>query len=501
MKKSIFLAVILTIFVSVPVFTQNGIDSLDRYIESARADWNVPGMSVVVVKDGKALLSKGYGIRELDKPDPVDAQTLFGVMSTTKAMTAVAMGLLVDEGKVSWRDKVIKHLPDFRIADPYITQELEVRDLFTHNSGLLSTDFLWARTPELPADEAVRRMQYARPAYSFRGGFVYHNSMYLVAGKVIEKASGVSWERFMADRVFRPLGMNNTHPTLAGALKHPNRSVAHYKIKGKIEAIPEMPIDSVGPAGSVWSNAEDAARWMNYLISGKTADGKDLLKPATLEEIFKPQVILPSNFYPTFSLIKPKWTTYGLGWFQHDYRGEKVDFHTGSIAGRTALVGLLRDKKLGVYIFGNLDHAELRHAIVYKVFDMLAFNEPSGRDWNAEFKKLYDERDAGAEKQAEAMLSRRLNGTKPSLPLEAYAGTYSDPFYGTVEVKFANGQLTIVAAKDLSAELRHRHVDTFTTVWNKRWLSDGLVTFQLNPMTGEVVSITSGGQTLRRQGR
>src|SRR5688500_4043423 len=185
--KRVFLLTLISIATFLPASAQSNVDALDRYIESSRTDWNVPGMSVVVVQDGKIILAKGYGVRELGKSEPVDTQTLFGVMSTTKAMTAVAMGLLVDEGKVGWRDKVVKHLPDFRIADPYITQELEVRDLFTHNSGLSTTDFLWARTPELPADEAVRRMQYARPSYSFRGGFQYHNSMYLVAGKVIEK--------------------------------------------------------------------------------------------------------------------------------------------------------------------------------------------------------------------------------------------------------------------------------------------------------------------------
>ena len=474
---------------------QSNTEIIDRTIEAARKDWNVPGMSVVVVQDDKVVLSKGYGVRELGKNEVVDAQTLFGAMSTTKAMTAVAMSILVDEGKVSWSDKVTKHLPDFRIADPYITAELEVRDLFTHNSGLSSTDFLWARTPELSPDEAVRRMQYARPSYSFRGGFAYHNSMYLVAGKVIEKAGGMPWDRFMVERVFRPLGMTNTYPTLDAAMKNPNRSSAHFTIKGKIEVIPEMPIDSVAPAGSVWSSADDIAKWVAFLL----ADGKPLLKPATMSEIFKPQVILPSGFYPTFSLTKPKWTTYGLGWFQHDYRGEKVDMHTGSIAGRTAIVGLLRDKKLGVYIFGNLDHAEARHALMYKVFDLFAFNDNS-RDWTAEIKKLYDDIATDGEKRSAAQFARRINGTKPSLPLEKYTGTYSDPFYGTVEIKLVDGKLRAVIAKDLTADLEHRHVDTFLAVYSKAWMGEGLVTFQLNPMTGDVTGVTSGGQTFRRQG-
>jgi CubicO group peptidase (beta-lactamase class C family) len=493
--KRIILFHLLLFALTFPAAAQGNTAILDAYVESSRTEWAVPGMSIVVVHDGKVVLIKGYGTKELGKNNPVDSQTLFGAMSTTKAMTAVAMAILVDEGKVDWDEKVIKYLPEFRIADPYITQEVKVRDLFTHNSGLASTDFLWARTPELAPDEAVRRMQYARPVYSFRGGFQYQNSMYLVAGKVIEKVSGVPWARFMTERVFAPLGMTRTFPTLEASRKDPNLSSAHFKIKGKIEVIPEMPIDSVAPAGSVWLNAEDGGKWTTFLLG----DGKPLLKPTTMTELFKPQVILPSGFYPTFRLTKPKWTTYGLGWFQHDYRGEKVDMHTGSIAGRTALIGLIRDKKIGVYIFGNLDHAEARHALMYKVFDLFAFNDNS-RDWNAEVKKLYTAIETEGEARTAQQSARRLTGTRPSLPLEKYAGKYSDPFYGSVEIKLVDGKLRAYVAKDLTADLEHRHVDTFTGIWSQPWRGETLVTFQLNPVSGDVVSLTSAGQTFRRQG-
>ena len=191
------------------VFGQSKVEEFDKYVEAARKDWKVPGLSIVVVQDGKVLLSKGYGIKELGKPDPVNNETLFGSMSTTKAMVAVGLGVLVDEGKLSWDDPVIKHLPDFRVADPYVTSELKVRDLLTHNAGLGNADFLWGRGSDLSSDEIVRRMQYARPAYSFRGGFIYQNIMYLVAGKIMEKVSGMPWERFMTERVFGPLGMHN----------------------------------------------------------------------------------------------------------------------------------------------------------------------------------------------------------------------------------------------------------------------------------------------------
>jgi CubicO group peptidase (beta-lactamase class C family) len=472
----------------VPAAAQNKTDVLDKYAEAGRKDWKVPGMSIVVVQDGKVLLSKGYGVRELGKDAKVDTQTLFGCMSTTKAMVAVAMGMLVDEGKVSWNDKVIKHLPDFRLADPYVTNELKVRDLFTHNTGVGNTDFLWAWWPEMPSAEIVRRMSHATQEYSLRSGFVYQNIMYLVAGQVIEKASGMKWERFMTERLFKPLGMNNSFANYKLSQNYKNRS---------LEAIPEMIVDEAGPAGSVWSTSDDIGKWINFMLGNTTVNGKELLKPATLQEILKPQVILPSNFYPTFRVTKPHWTTYGFGWFQHDYRGMKVDFHTGSLAGRTAIIGMIPEKKLGVYIFGNLDHAEVRHALMYKVFDMFAFDDNS-RDWSAEFKVLYDGIKKQGEQQEAAIRAKRVANSKPSLDLAAYAGKYADPFYGEVSVELVNGKLQLRVSDNLTGVLDHWQFDTFEAVWNQGWQGTSLVKFEISSIAGEVESVNTDGAVLRR---
>jgi CubicO group peptidase (beta-lactamase class C family) len=496
-SRIVLLTLLMSACLFVQVAAQSKTDVLDKYVEAGRKDWNVPGMSIVVVQDGKVLLSKGYGVRELGRSESVDAQTLFGCMSTTKAMTAVAMGMLVDEGKVSWNDKVIKHLPDFRLTDPYVTNELKVRDLFTHNTGVGNADFLWAWWPDMPSKEVVSRMKHAPQAYSLRGGFVYQNIMYLVAGQMIEKASGMTWERFMRERVFDPLGMKNTFPTLRASRGVQNRTSAHFEIKDKIEVIPEMSADEIGPAGSVWSTADDMGKWINFMLGNTTVNGKELLKVGTLNEIFKPQVILPPGFYPTFRVTKPKWTTYGLGWFQHDYRGTKVDFHTGSLAGRTAIVGLIREKKLGVYIFGNVDHAEVRHALMYKVFDLFAFDDNS-RDWSAEFKTLYDGIKTQGEQQEVAVRVKRVANTKPSLDLAAYVGKYADPFYGEITVELANGKLLLRINKDLAGELEHWQFDAFEAVWNQRWQGTSIVKFEISPVAGEVESINVEGAILKR---
>lgn len=498
MKKTNFLIIFILLFGSV-VYGQSKVEVFDKYVDAARQQWNVPGLSIVVVEDGKVLLSKGYGVKELGKNDKVDTETLFGAMSTTKAMTAVALGMLVDEGKVAWDDKVIKHLPGFRVADPYITNELKVRDLLTHNAGLGNADFLWAWTPELPADEIARRMQYAKPAYSLRSGFIYQNIMYLVAGQVVEKASGMSWERFVTERIFMPLGMKNTFANYELSKKYLNRSMAHYEYGGKIQMIPEMTADPIAAAGAVWSTSDDIGKWVNFMLGNTTVGGKQLLKPATYKELLRPQVVIPPNggFYPTTALTKPHWTTYAMGWFQHDYRGEMINFHTGSLAGRTAIIGLIPDKKLGVYIFGNLDHAEVRHALMYKVFDVFGFDDNS-RDWSTEAKGLYDGLKAAGAKQEEAIKALRVQNTKPSLPLSAYAGTYSDPFYGTFKVELKGDKLAISLNKDLSATFEHWQFDTFETVWNQGWQGTGLAKFELSPVGSEVISMELDGAVFKK---
>lgn len=499
MRKIALLSLLVLIAIQFAV-GQSRIEMFDKYVEAARNEWKLPGLSIVVVQEGRVLLSKGYGVREIGKDTRVDADTLFGAMSTTKAMTAVTMGLLVDEGKVSWDDKVTKHLPDFRLADAYVTAELKVRDLFTHNAGVGNTDFLWTWTPEMPAADVVRRMQHAKPAYSLRGGYTYQNVMYLVAGQVIEKASGMPWERFVTERLFAPLGMKNTFANYETSRQYQNRSIAHYEIAGKITVIPETTADPIAPAGAVWSTSNDIGKWVDFMLGNGVVNGRQLLKPATFQAILRPQIIVPpGQFYPTVALTKPHWTTYGFGWFQHDYRGEMVAFHTGSLGGRTAIIGLIPDKKLGVYIFGNLDHAEVRHALMYKVFDLLAFDDNS-RDWSKETKALYDGLKANSARQSAEAASRRKPELKPTLPLSAYAGKYSDPFYGSMDVEMADGSLRLVVNKDLTANLSHWQQDSFQAVWNKAWWGNSRVSFQMNA-AGEVEALRLGGALIKKVGK
>ncbi len=456
------------------------VKTLDAYIENARQQWDVPGLAVAVVKDGQVLLSKGYGHREMDSQRPVDQHTIFACASTTKAMTAAAMGLLIDEGKADWDDPVAKHMPEFLLSDPYITRDLRVRDLFTHNAGLGNADFLWYGS-DLKRQEILARMQYAPIAYPLRGGYTYQNIMYLAAGRLIEKLSGKSWEEFVKERLFSPLGMDRTFPNKAYSKAYTNRSIPHHYIDEKIHSIADSEADAIAPAGAAWSCVEDMARWMNFILDSTKVDGQPLLKPETYREWLKPQIIIPQEqFYPTVRLTKPHWTTYALGWFQHDYQGRAVSFHTGSLAGTVAICGLIPDEHLGVYVFGNLDHAEVRHAIMYKVFDLFD-GDPDGRDWSTEFKGLYDGLKKESDQDREKMIAGRVQGTQPSHRLANYAGNYTDPFYGEAVVEVNEGALRVSLSSNTSLDLEHWHFDTFLGHWNVRWMTPTPVNFELGP--------------------
>jgi|CXWL01.1.fsa_nt_gi CubicO group peptidase (beta-lactamase class C family) len=445
--------------------------TFDALAERARVEWNVPGLAVVVVKDGKILLAKGYGVRELGKEGAVDADTLFAAASTTKAMTAAAIGMLVDEGKLAWDDPVRKYVPELQLADPVLADSLTLREILTHHTGLPGTDYLWYGG-ELDWRQILAKLARVGPEGRVRGHFEYQNVMYGLAGDLIGRVSGLPWAEFVRQRIFVPLGMSRTVPLGSDAARAENHVSPHSREDGVLAIWDTLGVvDPVAAAGSVWISANDEARWMRFLLdpaSGKDAAGKPLLSPETAAELFQPQVMIqPSAFYPTAEKTKPHWTSYGLGWFQQDYRGRKLDFHTGSIDGLVAIVGLARDHGLGVAVFGNLDHAELRHALMLSAFDLF-LDDALERDWNTELKAMYD--DARTKRQASRaeLEAKRVPNEPPALPLAAYAGTYSDPLFGDIRFTLDSGTLVARIGKNLVGTAEPWHFDTFRIIWQRK---------------------------------
>ncbi len=471
------------------------VKEFDAYVESSRKLFQIPGLAITVVKDGKVLLKKGYGVRQLGTTNAVDTQTLFACASTTKAMTATCMAMLVDEGKVKWDDRVIDYLPDFQLYDPAVTRELKIRDLFTHNSGVGNADFLWTFM-NIPSDEVLAKMRQVKPSYSLRSSFIYQNIFYLAAGKVIEKVSGQPWTAFIQKRIFDPLQMTWTFPLL-GQVKDSNQSQPHYFFENSIQVIQRTSADAIGPAGSVWSCVDDMSKWALCMLDSSKYAGGRLVKPATWIELFNPQVMVtPAQFYPTAKLTKPNWKTYSLGWFQQDYKGRKVNFHTGSLAGETAMHGQLPAENLAVYIFGNLDHAEVRHALMFKIFDHFALG--GSRDWSAEVHDLYKKQTEASEQQAKKFEDNRITNTKSTVDLTTYAGTYSDPLYGELTVAVQNNSLVVTANNVVKATLDHWHYDTFRGFFEKRWWGKTNATFDFNNQ-GKISSVTFAGMEFRRK--
>ena len=477
---------------------QPSIAELDAYVARAVRDWRVPGLAIAVVRNDSVVLAKGYGVRALGKPEAVDAGTRFAIGSTTKAMTALALGMLVDEGKVKWDEPVVTYLPGFTLADPYVTRELTVRDLLTHRSGLGNADLLWTRADyQLP--EIMRRIGTLRPAYSLRSSFIYQNVMYAVAGEVVRAASGMPWATFVKTRIFVPLGMTATEATLASLAGQPNVATPHGVLHDTTRVIANRPVDPVAPAGSVWSSVGDMAKWMRFVLDSGRVDGKRLVSAAVYRELLSPQTIAPTATYPTMTVVRPHFFTYGLGWFLHDYAGESVAMHTGSIDGMSAIIGLLPERRTGVYVLVNADHAELRHALMYRVFDMYRGGADlagagTARDWSTELRTLYGQLEQRAQAAQREQEQRRAADTRPSLSLERYAGIYREPTYGDVTVTARDGALRLTFGGVTEGRLTHWQYDSFRATWSDERSDPSIVVFSPDG-TGGVASVRAFGLT------
>jgi CubicO group peptidase (beta-lactamase class C family) len=459
---------------------------LDAYVAKAVRDWGIPGLAIAVVKDDSIVFAKGYGVRTLGTTDPVDANTLFAVGSTTKAFTAASLGLLVDEGKVRLDDPVVRYLPSFQLADPWVTRELTVRDLLTHRSGLGGVDLLWYG-PTWDFAEIMKRLRYVKPASSLRSRYAYQNVMYATAGQVVATASGMPWSEFVRQHWFAPLGMTRTNTSTSALAGVPNVATPHARIDDTVRAIAWRPLDAIAPAGAINSSVADMARWIRFLLDSARmpvpagASSPRVLSARSFAELFTPQFVIPAGaFYPTTSLTHPNFITYGLGWFLHDYRGARVAMHTGSIDGMSAIVGLIPARRLGVVVLANLDHAELRHALMYRVFDLyLPPDATPPRDWSTEMRGLYAGLQAQAKQQAEAEDRRRVTGTHPSLAPEQYAGAYLDSLYGTVNVRMEAGGLVLTLNPAYVGDLGHWNYDTFRITWRDHQLGTTQAVFTL----------------------
>jgi CubicO group peptidase (beta-lactamase class C family) len=452
---------------------------LDEYAQQALPQWQTTGMAMAVVKNGTTIFKKGYGVTDMRTRAPFTTQTIAYCASTTKAMTAACIAMLVDEGKLKWDDKLKQVLPALRLYDPYVSDEITVKDLLTHNAGLGNGDLLWLFGYNATA--ILERMQYMKPAYSLRSSFIYQNLMYVVAGEVIKKASGMPWKNFIVERIFKPLGMNSTYAHFKDTKANQSRATPHFNYGDTlIKPIAMIDFGEYDPAGSVVSTIDDMIKWMQFLQDSARVNGKRLISATNFSELFKPHAIIPANeFYPTAKFTRPNWTTYGLGWFQQDYRGKMIQYHTGSLDGMIAIFGYVPEDKFSFYFLGNLDHSEIRHALMWKAIDLWCFNDNS-KDWSKDLHQMYRGFADSAQSKEKAQFANRNTKTKPSLPLSDYTGTYLHPVYGTATVTQKNDQLHIQFPNQFSISLSHWQYNIFKGDYCYDWFGQTLLRFELN---------------------
>jgi CubicO group peptidase (beta-lactamase class C family) len=472
---------------------------LDAYVERGMREWEVPGLAIAIVKDDAVVYARGFGVRELGGQDRVDENTVFAIGSASKAFTAAAVGMLVEEGKVAWDDAATRHLAGFQLFDPYATRELTVRDLLAHRSGLARGDQLWYAT-EFDRAEILRRVRYLEPSWSFRSQFGYQNLMYLAAGELVPAVHpGTSWDDFVRDRIFAPLGMRRSSTSTLALQGQPNVASPHARVDGRVRPIPYRNIDNIGPAGSINSSATEMAQWVRLQLGEGTYAGRKLLESATVREMHTPHTVIRRE--GSWAMMSPasNFMTYGLGWFLQDYRGRMVVQHGGNIDGMHALVSMMPEERLGMVILTNLPNS-LTSALAHRVFDLYLGRDGGAapRDWSAILLARRDSLAREAQAQQRRFEESRVTGTTPSLALDRYAGTYQDDMFGDVVVALEEGRLVARRGPAFVGDLEHWHHDTFRIAWRDATRGHGFATFALDARARVVTLDMQGLATFAR---
>jgi CubicO group peptidase (beta-lactamase class C family) len=456
------------------------LEGLDHYIMKGMADWGIPGFAVSIVKDGEIVYREGFGLRKLGEREKVDAQTVFGVASTTKAMTATALGMLVDEGLISWDDTVRDHLTWFGLSDPHVSEVVTIRDLLSHRTGI--GRMTGNRLVFMPSRDRRRILEHVRHQpfeEPFRSGFVYSNMMYMVAGMIIEEVTGKTWDEFLPERLFQPLEMESATVSITQIRENDNAAWPHQEINGTVQAIPRRNFDNVGPAASVNASASDMARWMLFNLGQPGVyKGKTLVTTGIMNDIYQPQYV-----FQAADAIRDDFRAYSLGWYISSYEGYRVLHHGGATDGMNSLVVLVPELDLGIFAAGNL-FCEFRTALAFHIIDLcLGIERDYDRsDRNLSRHKLNME---SAWERRKSIENSRVQGTVPSLPLSEYTGVYHDRVYDQVEVRHTAGgglEMQFWEDDEMVATLEHWHYDTFRASWKNPAMREKFVTFQLDSM-------------------
>ncbi len=486
MKKSIvFFLFVLSIHLNAQVIPSAQIDSV---AELTLKTFDVPGIAVAVVKDGKVIHAKGYGVRSLHTKQKVDKNTLFGIASNTKAFTVAALGILVDEGKLKWDDKVTDYIPEFKMYNPYVTEEFTVRDLLTHRSGLglgAGDLMFWPDSSNFTKKDMIHNLRYLKQVSAFRTKYDYDNNMYMVAGEVLARASGMSWENFIQKRILDPLNMTATAPSFKLLKNKSNVIDPHAPVDGVVKVIRRDWNEIANSAGGIYSNLTDMCKWITMQMNnGKYGEGlsKQLLTSDVHEEMWTPQTIIPVKGESPYNT---HFASYGLGWFLSDVKGYKQATHTGGLAGIVTQVTLIPEMQLGIIVFTNQQSGAAFSSITNTIKD--SYFGIKGRNWI----KTYHDRVIANEAEAKEITDKlwkdieakaaQKNIAKADVNL--FTGTYNDKWFGDVVISVNNNKMWFQSKRSflLNGEIFPYKGSTFIVKWTDRSMdADAFVVFDLD---------------------
>lgn len=446
--------------------------------------FDVPGISVGVIKDGQLIYAKGYGIANLRTGKKVDEYTLFGIASNSKSYTAAALGMLVDEGKIKWDDKVTDYIPEFKMYNPYVTEDFTIRDLLTHRSGLglgAGDLMMFPDKSDFTKKDIIHNLRYLKQVSSFRTKYDYDNNLYIVAGEVVAKVSGMSWEDFIENRIMKPLGFKNSAASVSRLKDNSNSIRPHALVNGKVETIDIGWSESANAAGGIWSNIMDESKWVILQMNhGKYGEGlhQKLFSEDVHEEMWNAQTIIGTK---TVAPYNTHFAAYGLGWFLSDVKGYKQVTHTGGLAGIVTQVVMIPEIHLGIIVLTNQQSGAAFSAISNSIKD--GYLGVKGYDWV----KFYAERVAKAESEAKkindevaATITTQSKNNNAAFNIAPYIGKYNDQWFGEVEVSLKNGKPWFASKRSpkLSGELFPYKGNTLIVRWTDRSMdADAFVMF------------------------
>ncbi len=458
------------------------LQKLEEYYIKALADWNVPGMAIAITDANEILYARGFGVTDITTGQPVDENTLFAVASNTKAFTVAALAMLVEQEKITWNDKVRKYLPWFALYDPWVSDQMTVRDLLTHRSGLktFSGDLIWYGST-YSRREIIEKARHLRPAFGFREQFGYSNIMYITAGELIPAITGQSWDDFVTLHLLQPLDMHRSTLHVSNLAVKENIAQPHTYVDGTLRQIPWVDWDNMGPAGSLISSASEMANWLQMNLNNGVFKGKEILSQASIREMQESNTPLPISKAFSERFPSTHFRAYGLGWSLLDYKGKKIIAHNGGYDGMISQTVMIPEEGIGFVILTNA-LSNMYYSLMYKTLDVL-LDTADGHDWSAEMLKLRNDNEQKSRDERQRIEDQRVKNTKPSLPLSNYEGYYGSKVYDSIQIYRKDGQmwLQMKRSPDFIAKLTHWHYDTFEMEFiTQPSLPKGFATFEID---------------------